>query len=72
MSWLIPTIYVLIALILVSLATSLFFLFKDGGVGKRTVYSLGYRVTLAVILLALIAYGLHTGELGRNPPPWSS
>ena len=55
MSWLIPTIYVLIALILVSLATSLFFLFKDGGVGKRTVYSLGYRVTLAVILLALIA-----------------
>ena len=68
--WLKPIITVVIILILLSLASSLFFLFKDQGKGKRSVYSLGVRVSLGAILLMLVAYGLYTGELG-NPIPWS-
>ena len=61
-----PIIILLIAGILVSLASSLFFLFKDRGQGKRTVYGLGIRVTLAILLIILVAYGLSTGELGNS------
>ncbi len=53
-------IIVLIVGILLSLASSLFFLFKDRGEGKRTVYGLGIRVTLAILLIILVAYGLST------------
>tara|TARA_Y100001954_G_C15292201_1_gene351780 strand:- start:12 stop:230 length:219 start_codon:yes stop_codon:yes gene_type:complete len=61
-----PIIILLIVGILVSLASSLFFLFKDKGQGKRTVYGLGIRVTLAILLIILVAYGLSTGELGNS------
>ena len=67
--WLKPLIYVVIILIFISLASSLFFLFTDQGQGKRSVYSLGVRVSLAAFLLMLVAYGLYTGELG-NTVPW--
>ena len=63
--WLRPVIYAVIILILLSLASSLFFLFKDQGQGKRSVYSLGVRVSLAAFLLMLVAYGLSTGQLGN-------
>ena len=46
-------------------------MFKDQGAGKRSVYSLGIRVSLAVMLLILVTYGLYTGELG-NSVPWES
>ena len=59
-------IIVLIIGILLSLASSLFFLCKDRGEGKRTVYGLGIRVTLAILLIILVAYGLSTGELGNS------
>ena len=60
-----PLIYIVIILILLSLASSLFFLFKDQGQGKRSVYSLGIRVSLGAILLMLVVFGLSTGELGN-------
>jgi len=63
-----PLIYTVIILIFLSLFSSLFFLFKDKGRGRRSVYSLGFRVSLAVLLLILISYGLYTGELGNNVP----
>jgi hypothetical protein len=49
----------------------LVFLLKDQGKkdSKRTVYGLGVRISLAVILIILVAYGLYTGELG-NSVPW--
>ena len=59
-------IIILIIGILLSLASSLFFLFKDRGEGKRTVYGLGIRVTLAILLIILVAYGLSTGGLGNS------
>jgi|TARA_B100002019_G_scaffold287431_2_gene299413 hypothetical protein len=56
---------------MVSLGSGLYFLIVDQGKpdSKRTVYSLGFRVTLAVILVALVTIGLITGELG-NSVPW--
>ena len=43
-----------------------------GDVYKRqSVYSLGFRVTMAALLLILVSYGLYTGELGNNVP-WGS
>ena len=66
-----PLIIIIVILILLSLSSSLFFLFKDQGAGKRSVYSLGIRVSLATMLLILVTYGLYTGELG-NSVPWGS
>ena len=69
--WLKPAIAVVFFLLVVSLSSGLFFLFKDQGQTKRTLYSLGIRVTLAVILLALITYGALSGQLKSNAP-WST
>ena len=69
--WLKPLITVVIILIFLSLFSSLFFLFKDQGRGKRSVYSLGFRVSLAALLLILVSYGLYTGELGNTVPSGS-
>ena len=64
-------IAVVIILIFISLISSLVFLLEDQGKkdSKRTVYGLGVRISLAVILIILVAYGLYTGELG-NSVPW--
>ena len=58
-----PLIIIIVILILLSLSSSLFFLFKDQGAGKRSVYSLGIRVSLAAMLLILVTYGLTQGSL---------
>ena len=56
---------------MVSLGSGLYFLIVDQGKpeSKRTVYSLGFRVALAAILIMLVTIGLITGELG-NSVPW--
>ena len=69
--WLKPVIFLLIILILLSLSSGLFLLFKDRGDGRGTMISLGIRVTLAALLLSLVAYGLYTGQLW-NTVPWES
>jgi hypothetical protein len=68
--WLKPAILIVFFALLASLASGLFFLVKDQGRSKRTLYSLGVRVTLAIILLALISYGVLSGQL-RSKAPWS-
>lgn len=64
-------IYIVIPLLLLSLAGGLFFLLIDkGDTGrKRTVYFLGLRVFFAALLIILVVIGLYTGELG-NSVPW--
>ena len=64
-------IYIVIPLLLLSLAGGLFFLLVDKGdtVRKRTVYFLGLRVFFAALLIILVVIGLYTGELG-NSVPW--
>jgi|TARA_B100001094_G_scaffold320084_1_gene365767 hypothetical protein len=61
-------IYIVIPLLLLSLAGGLFFLLVDKGESgrKRTVYLLGLRVFFATLLIILVAIGLYTGELGNN------
>ena len=54
----------LIVAMLISLFTGCFFLIKDKGKTKRTAYSLGIRVSIAVMLFATIFYGLATGQIG--------
>ena len=65
------TIVVLFIAVLASLSSGLVFLLKDINVSssRRTLYALGIRITLAVALLAVIAWGLQTGRLG-NSAPW--
>ncbi len=64
-------IVLLFLAILASLSSGLFFLLKDMNLSesKRTLYALGIRISLAATLLAVIAYGVITGQLG-NSPPW--
>lgn len=63
-------IVVLFIGLVISLSTSLFFLAKDqGNAKKRTAYTLGIRVTLAVLLLSTIGYGFATGQL-KSTAPW--
>lgn len=54
--------------IIISLVVGFVFFFKDKGRSKRVLYALGVRVTLAVIMMACIFYGLATGELTLNAP----
>ena len=68
--WLKTAIVLVFLALLISLVSALFFLVKDQGKSKRTLYSLGARVTLAIILLGLIGYGMVTGKL-RSNAPWS-
>ena len=54
----------LIVAMLISLFSGAFFLIKDRGNTKRTAYSLGIRVTIAVMLFATLVYGFITGQIG--------
>jgi len=51
-----------------SLTSGIYFLFSDLGQKKRLLIALGIRITLAVLLIGTIAYGIHTGELVLNAP----
>jgi hypothetical protein len=44
-----------------SLFSALYFLVRDKGQGTRTVKALTVRVTLSVILFALLMLGIYTG-----------
>ena len=56
--------------VLVSLFGGLTYLFKDADIAdsRRALYALGIRITLAILLVGVIFYGLYTGELGLNAP----
>jgi hypothetical protein len=61
-------IVVLLVAIILSLGSGAVFFFKDQGEGKRTYRALGLRVTLAVLLIICLVYGVMTGQLGLNAP----
>ena len=63
-------IFILLIFVLISLGSSLVFLFLDRGDPgkKRILYGLGFRVTLGAILLVLIVYGISIGNLGSEAP----
>jgi len=62
-------IILLLIAIVISLSSGLVFLFKDGGSTKRTLHSLGVRISLAVTLIAVIVYGVLSGQL-KIGAPW--
>lgn len=70
--WIKPAIVTLFVLLVIALLSGGFFLFKDQGAKdkKRILWSLGIRVSLAAMLLGVVAYGAFTGQL-RSHAPWS-
>ncbi|MDO8906970.1 MAG: DUF2909 domain-containing protein [Pseudohongiella sp.] len=61
-------IVLLLVAIVISLITGFVFFYKDKGRSKRVMYALGVRVTLAVILMICVFYGLTTGQLNFQTP----
>ncbi len=61
-------IVVLLIAIVLSLFSGAVFFFKDQGSTKRTLYALGVRITLAILLMLTITYGIFTGQLALNAP----
>jgi hypothetical protein len=61
-------IVILLIAIIISLGSGAVFFFKDQGESKRTYYALGVRVTLAVLLVLCLTWGVLSGELSLNAP----
>ncbi|MGB1351531.1 MAG: DUF2909 family protein [Gammaproteobacteria bacterium] len=63
-------IVLLMIALLVTLGAGLYFLMIDQGDVKKTrlVNSLRVRVSIAATLMALIVYGVATGQLGHTSP----
>lgn len=57
--------------IVASLGSGLFFLIRDGSRTRRTLNALTVRITLSVVLFALILLALFTGVLHPNASPLS-
>ena len=55
-------------LLVFSLFSGLFLVYKDKGQGKRVYSVLSLRVGLAVLLIILIGYGLASGQIGSRAP----
>ncbi|QJD59746.1 twin transmembrane helix small protein [Pseudomonas sp. gcc21] len=66
--WLKLAILVLLAALVVSLFSGLFFLMKDTERSNRLVSALSLRIALTVAVVALIAYGFWSGQFGWNTP----
>jgi hypothetical protein len=56
-------VYVLIALILASLASALMFVLRDRSGSKRAVKALALRVALSIALFILLLAGFHFGYI---------
>ena len=61
------TLFVIIA----SLGSGLFYLIRDRGESRRTLNALTLRITLSIILFALILIGFFTGAISPNSSPLS-
>lgn len=59
-------VLLLMVLILVSLASGLYYLVKDKGSSDRTVKALTWRVVLSVALFALLVAGYYLGFIPRT------
>ncbi|NQX87184.1 MAG: twin transmembrane helix small protein [Halioglobus sp.] len=63
-------IVVFMIALVASLGSGFYYLMTDQGdkAKRRTFHSLAVRVTLAICLMALIVYGVATGQLGHGTP----
>lgn len=62
-------IVILMFAVVISLFSGLFFLLKDEGKTQRVLNSLIVRVSLSVLLVAIILFALWHGDLTLNPTP---
>ena len=70
--WLKVVIVLLFVALVISLFSSLAFLMKDrGNDSRRTWNALSVRLVLAGLLIALLVYGVFTGQL-RSNAPWDT
>ena len=60
-------VYVLIALILASLASALVLVFRDRSGSQRVVKALALRVALSIALFVLLMAGFHFGYIPGKP-----
>lgn len=56
-----------ITVILISLFSALYFLWRDKGGSERTVRALTIRVILSIVLFALLIVGYQFGFIGHKP-----
>lgn len=61
-------IVILLIAIILSLGSGAVFFFRNQGESRRTLHALGVRVTLAVLLVLCLTYGVLSGELTLNAP----
>ncbi len=66
--WLKTAILINFVLLVISLFSSLFIVYKDEGQSMRPFAALVTRVSLAVVLMILIGYGLASGQIGSRAP----
>lgn len=66
-------IVLLLLALVASLGSGFYYLMLDQGdkAKRRTLHSLGFRVTTAVLLMGLIVFGVSTGQLGHGTP-WNA
>ena len=65
------TILLTLFVIIASLGSGLFYLIRDRGESRRTLNALTLRITLSIILFALILIGFFTGAISPNTSPLS-
>lgn len=61
-------ILLLLFAIILSLFSGLVFLVRDGSRSNRTVNALALRITLSLILIAVVIYGFYSGQLDMHAP----
>ena len=63
-------IFLLLIAVIASLCSGFYFLVKDQGEKstKRLYYALGIRVSLAMLLMGTVAYGIVSGQIGSRAP----
>ncbi len=59
-------VYLFVFLILASLGSALYFLIKDKGQSDRTIKALTIRITLSVILFAMLMLGFYFGIIPQR------
>ena len=59
-------VYLFVFLILASLGSALYFLIKDKGQSDRTIKALTVRITLSVILFAMLMLGFYYGIIPQR------
>lgn len=66
--WIKIVVVVLLIAMVASLFTGFHFLKVDLGHRKRTLYALGIRIGLAVLLAAVLVYGFYSGQFTMQAP----